>query len=57
LRTDFVAETALFLQQGKYLADLNPDTTLYTVQFGMSTSLFGFLSLTVLGQESSELRC
>ncbi|KAJ7366898.1 hypothetical protein DFH08DRAFT_835810 [Mycena albidolilacea] len=36
LRTDFVAETALFLQQGKYLADLNPDTTLYTVQFGIN---------------------
>ncbi|KAJ7044156.1 hypothetical protein C8F04DRAFT_1071831 [Mycena alexandri] len=36
LRTDFVAETALFLQQGHILADLNPDTTLYTVQFGSS---------------------
>ncbi|KAF8147327.1 hypothetical protein K438DRAFT_2027785 [Mycena galopus ATCC 62051] len=36
LRTDFVAETALFLQQGRFLADLNPDTTLYTVQFGIN---------------------
>ncbi|KAJ7188986.1 hypothetical protein C8R46DRAFT_1206097 [Mycena filopes] len=36
LRTDFVAETALFLQQGHILADLNPDTTLYTVQFGIN---------------------
>ncbi|KAJ7672737.1 hypothetical protein B0H17DRAFT_1083807 [Mycena rosella] len=36
LRTDFVAETSLFLQQGHLLADLNPDTTLYTVQFGIS---------------------
>ncbi|KAJ7792431.1 hypothetical protein B0H13DRAFT_2172539 [Mycena leptocephala] len=36
LRTDFVAETALFLQQGHFLADLNPDTTLYTVQFGIN---------------------
>ncbi|KAJ7109758.1 hypothetical protein C8R43DRAFT_904538 [Mycena crocata] len=35
LRTDFVAETALFLQQGHLLVDLDPDTTLYTVQFGM----------------------
>ncbi|KAJ6559167.1 hypothetical protein DFH09DRAFT_1162098 [Mycena vulgaris] len=35
LRTDFVAETSLFLQQGHLLADLNPDTTLYTVQFGI----------------------
>ncbi|KAJ7644157.1 hypothetical protein FB45DRAFT_897082 [Roridomyces roridus] len=34
LRTDFVAETALFLQQGHFLADLTPETTLYTVQFG-----------------------
>jgi len=36
LRTDFVAETALFLQQGHILADLDPDTTLYTVQFGIN---------------------
>lgn len=36
LRTDFVAETALFLQQGHLLADLNPETTLYTVQFGIN---------------------
>ncbi|KAJ7675795.1 hypothetical protein DFH06DRAFT_1170553 [Mycena polygramma] len=36
LRTDFVAETALFLQQGHFMADLDPDTTLYTVQFGIS---------------------
>ncbi|KAJ6477409.1 hypothetical protein C8R47DRAFT_650298 [Mycena vitilis] len=36
LRTDFVAETALFLQQGHFMADLNPDTTLYTVQFGIN---------------------
>ncbi|KAJ6619428.1 hypothetical protein B0H10DRAFT_2367116 [Mycena sp. CBHHK59/15] len=36
LRTDFVAETSLFLQQGHFLADLDPDTTLYTVQFGIN---------------------
>ncbi|KAJ7134652.1 hypothetical protein C8R44DRAFT_431005 [Mycena epipterygia] len=36
LRTDFVAETSLFLQQGHLLADLNPETTLYTVQFGIN---------------------
>ncbi|KAJ7288337.1 hypothetical protein C8J57DRAFT_1279899 [Mycena rebaudengoi] len=36
LRTDFVAETALFLKQGHFLADLDPSSTLYTVQFGIS---------------------
>ncbi|TDL23160.1 hypothetical protein BD410DRAFT_170547 [Rickenella mellea] len=36
LRVDFVEQTSLFLQQGRFLADLNPDTTLYTVQFGIN---------------------
>ncbi|KAK7048387.1 carbohydrate esterase family 16 protein [Favolaschia claudopus] len=46
LRTDFVTETALFLQQGHLLADLNPDTTLYTVQFGM---IFDFNQYSIAG--------
>jgi len=35
-RTDFVAETALFLLQGKYLDSLVPSETLYTVSFGIN---------------------
>lgn len=34
-RTDFVAETKLFLLQGKYLDALVPSQTLYTVSFGI----------------------
>ncbi|KAJ6508756.1 hypothetical protein C8R45DRAFT_968596 [Mycena sanguinolenta] len=45
LRTDFVAETALFLEQGHFLADLDPDTTLYTVQFGS----FDYTQYTIAG--------
>ncbi|KAJ3992111.1 hypothetical protein F5050DRAFT_1790582 [Lentinula boryana] len=35
-RTDFVAETVLFLQQGKFLDALVPDETIYTVSFGIN---------------------
>ncbi|KAF5370953.1 hypothetical protein D9757_009886 [Collybiopsis confluens] len=35
-RTDFVAETRLFLQQGKFLDALVPDQTLYVVAFGIN---------------------
>ncbi|KAJ3848462.1 hypothetical protein EV368DRAFT_86591 [Lentinula lateritia] len=35
-RTDFVAETSLFLQQGRFLDALIPDETLYTVSFGIN---------------------
>ncbi|KAJ7592981.1 hypothetical protein C8J56DRAFT_486926 [Mycena floridula] len=35
-RTDFVAETRLFLQQGKFLDALIPSQTLYTVAFGIN---------------------
>ncbi|RDB17660.1 hypothetical protein Hypma_001210 [Hypsizygus marmoreus] len=34
-RTDFVAETRLFLLQGKYLDSLVPSQMLYTVAFGI----------------------
>ncbi|KAJ7069717.1 hypothetical protein C8F01DRAFT_524818 [Mycena amicta] len=36
LRVDFIEQTNLFLQQGHFLSDLNPDTTLYTVHFGIN---------------------
>ncbi|KAF9461346.1 tyrosyl-DNA phosphodiesterase-domain-containing protein [Collybia nuda] len=35
-RTDFVAETKLFLLQGRYLDSLVPSQTLYTVAFGIN---------------------
>ncbi|GLB44402.1 hypothetical protein LshimejAT787_1700290 [Lyophyllum shimeji] len=35
-RTDFVAETRLFLLQGKFLDPLVPSQTLYTVAFGIN---------------------
>ncbi|KAF8064418.1 hypothetical protein FPV67DRAFT_1504971 [Lyophyllum atratum] len=35
-RTDFVAETRLFLLQGKFLDSLVPSQTLYTVAFGIN---------------------
>ncbi|KAJ3821893.1 hypothetical protein F5878DRAFT_543796 [Lentinula raphanica] len=34
-RTDFVAETSLFLQQGRFLDSLIPEETIYTVSFGI----------------------
>lgn len=35
LRTDLVHEVNLFLQQGHFLSDLNPDETLYVLAFGI----------------------
>ncbi|ETW75932.1 hypothetical protein HETIRDRAFT_106572 [Heterobasidion irregulare TC 32-1] len=35
-RTDFIAETRLFMQQGKFLDALVPSETLYTVAFGIN---------------------
>ncbi|TFK37246.1 hypothetical protein BDQ12DRAFT_753316 [Crucibulum laeve] len=35
-RTDFVAETSLFLQQGRFLDALIPSQTLFTVAFGIN---------------------
>jgi hypothetical protein len=34
LRVDFVDETRLFLQQGHFLSDLDPGSTLYAIAFG-----------------------
>ncbi|KAF7288500.1 Carbohydrate esterase family 16 protein [Mycena chlorophos] len=36
LRVDFIDQTNLFLEQGRFLSDLDPDTTLYTVHFGIN---------------------
>jgi hypothetical protein len=36
LRTDLVHEVDLFLQQGHWLSDLNPDSTLYALAFGIA---------------------
>ncbi|KAJ7212088.1 hypothetical protein GGX14DRAFT_361742 [Mycena pura] len=33
LRVDFIEQTTLFLQQGRFLSDLDPDTTLYTLRY------------------------
>ncbi|KAF7298954.1 Carbohydrate esterase family 16 protein [Mycena indigotica] len=33
LRVDFIEQTNLFLQQGRFLSNLDPDTTLYTIHF------------------------
>ena len=34
LRTDFVHQVDLFLQQGHWLSDLEPESTLYALAFG-----------------------